>query len=76
MEAVVPANIECCANCRFYLRAEQHGPRIVGQGTPGFCRRNPPTLVLQGNQIGAMFPVVAQDCWCGQFEVQPVNGRV
>ena len=73
---VMPANVECCANCRFYTKAEQHGPRLVGRGEPGFCRSAPPTLVLSSGQVGSMFPVVAPDCWCGRFEVAPVNGRV
>lgn len=57
----------CCYNCRYFCHRT------------GFCRKNPPQVVLQYVNRSAFptavfpkVPVPALD-WCGQFE--SLNGR-
>lgn len=57
--------VEECSNCIFYETEEYETEGITYQKTYGFCRRFPPRRI-DGNASG--FPVVEDDCWCGEHE--------
>jgi len=47
-----------CDACKFYSPA----------GNCGVCRLNPPTVVVQGNDINTAYPSIRPDDWCGKFD--------
>jgi hypothetical protein len=82
LKEVIPIEeqIECCANCRFYLDSMS----IAQKGKQGFCRRYPPTVFVLGMQqtiVGkapstvtqSNFPPMAANGWCGDFALRLVQ---
>lgn len=70
-------NANCCANCAFWSklseeRAKNH-QMDEGCGTPGACRRFPPTRLLtfvQGGPVERVdFPATGSKEWCGEHEL-------
>ena len=56
-----------CSRCRFYFG----GVELPGGGE---CRRYPPVF---SDQRSAIFPIVNEGCWCGEFRSHapvPVRG--
>jgi len=67
---------QLCSNCQF-AREEPRGTVFARDRGPGWgtCRRNAPTVVvIQSPERTAFsqtaFPRVAEDDWCGQYEVR------
>jgi hypothetical protein len=61
-----------CDHCRFFQpNPPASGPSVMtfcggeirGGGT---CRRNPP--VISNESRMAIFPIVPNDCWCGEYQ--------
>jgi len=63
-------NNESCKNCRFYLpivyEVDLVGSEDWGITDCGQCRRYPP---LAKEEVEAIFPVVHEDSWCGEFDL-------
>jgi hypothetical protein len=53
-----PTTPQTCAGCKFIWSVTEDPPN-------GFCRRNPPTLKVDGNS-SAHIPV-RLDWWCGEY---------
>ncbi len=57
-----------CSNCRFYdLESER---RVFGDAVGADCRRYPPIFKDSEDSISG-FPVVFDDCWCGEYQPVP-----
>lgn len=48
-------NERCCGNCRFYYPEGRE------------CRRNPPQVWADEEDVGYCFPRVSKEEWCGEF---------
>lgn len=52
-----------CDLCRHFDRdATADGP-----GVSGWCRRNPPAAVIEGDSVTVIWPPVDNEDWCGEF---------
>lgn len=49
-----------CQFCRFFL--------IEKNEELGECRRNPPSMYVEDDEVGYSFPVVPLTEWCGEFQ--------
>jgi hypothetical protein len=54
-----------CGNCIWFSSGSVYGD--------GECRRNTPRLKLSrhSDEVGAAWPVVESDAWCGEHRPQP-----
>ncbi len=59
-----------CSNCLFYESEDYEVEEVGYQKTYGICRRYPPRRI-DGTTSG--FPVVEDDWWCGEHEVDVNN---
>lgn len=50
---------EACAGCRFF-QSNQHD-------NYGYCRRFPPTPIIQEESYASVSPVTHATEWCGEF---------
>lgn len=57
--------VDQCSNCRFYHSEDYEEDDISYERTYGLCRRNP-SKRIDGTMSG--FPVVEDDCWCGEYQ--------
>jgi hypothetical protein len=76
---------EMCKNCKYWNRSEQTLMTlgiIEGEGhNVGECRRCPPTVYTTDKGRKSMgrlnsFPIVEQECWCGEFELRDWQNEV
>jgi hypothetical protein len=56
-----------CRSCRWFV--EHQRPRAADDPVSGDCRRYPPRPQFDEDDGGVyvLFPVVADDLWCGEF---------
>jgi len=57
--------IATCINCTYFIEKEN-----IFSGIEGFCRFNPPVIVIVTDMCISKFPDVAGDDWCGKFKEQ------
>ena len=57
--------VDQCSNCVFYDSDDYEEDEVTYEKTYGYCKRFPPKRI-DGNL--SVFPVVEDDCWCGEHE--------
>lgn len=67
-------DIRNCGNCKYFHRPLQALP---GMGNDPCCRRYPPAIMLVGQGVLTMFPVVSDKMVCGEHttKLQVVPGQ-
>ena len=52
-----------CEDCKYFEQCNKF---------LGWCRRNPPTILLTEDRFGdGVWPNVSQEDWCGEFVEEP-----
>jgi hypothetical protein len=70
-----------CKECRFFTTQQPRMSPLDLEDGVGFCRRNAPRGPVPIAWIEASkssdtrgvilpFPIVSDDCWCGEFQLQ------
>lgn len=66
----VNENTESCKSCRFFIpivyESNDMGSEDFGITDCGQCRRFPPKAK---EEMEAIFPIVHEDSWCGEFDI-------
>lgn len=60
-----PPDGQSCGRCRFWQHSYVNPGRDV---QPGECRKNAPVLQLSGFTRQTVFPAMASEEWCGEWQ--------
>lgn len=59
MKKKTEADPQSCASCRFFQQNDHDDA--------GYCRRHPPTPIVDEGELACVYPITVATDWCGEF---------